>query len=174
MQARGELWSKPCCSPQTTVHMDHASALAEPHTPDQRGQTFHPELNHSFGYKSASDLSPRAELACAAVSLSTPHCFLIAWLLPPSTSCTRPLALVFLPGTATQWESVVLSSPPTPSGSIIYSTTLYLGIFCHRLSCHVMRANLLMVLGICRCSYLYRSSVFACGPYICIWLPQGA
>lgn len=136
-------------------------------TPDQRGQTFHPKLNHSFAYKPASDLSPRAESSCAAVSLSTPHCFLIAWLLPLSASCTHPLAFVFLPRTATQWDSVVLSH--THPGLVICSTTFYFRTFCYRLCCHVMQANLLMVLGICQCSYLYR----ICGPYICIWLPQG-
>lgn len=87
--------------------MDHVSVLAEPHMPDQGAR-----LNHSFGYKSASDLSLRAELACAAVSLSTPHCSLIAWLLPPRASCMRPLALVIVPGTATQGDPVV--HPPTP------------------------------------------------------------
>lgn len=163
--------AKPSCSPQMTVHVDRVSTLAELHMPDQRGQTSHPELNRSFGDKSASDLSPRAELACAAVSLSTPHGFLIAWLLPPRTSCMRPLALVFLPHTATQRDSAVLF--PSHPGSGICSTTFCFGVFCHRLSCHMMRASLLMAPGICRCSYLYRSSGFACGPYTCIWLPQG-
>lgn len=167
----GKLWAKPCCSPQMTTHMDHVSALAEPHKSDQKGQTFYPKLNCSFGYQSASDLSLKAELACAAVSLSTPHCFLIVWVLPPSASCMCPLALVFLPHTATQWDSVVLSPPHR--GSVICSTTFQFGIFCHRLSRHVMQANLLMVLGICWYSYLYKSSGFACGPYTGIWLPQG-
>ena len=79
---------------------------------------------------------------------------------PPERQLHASLALVFLPPTVTQWDSVVLST--THPGSVISSTAFYFGIFCRGLSCHVVQVNL-----------LYSSSGFACGPYNCVWLPQG-
>lgn len=93
-----------------------------------------------------------------------PHCFLIATAAPPERQ------LLMSPGTCTSpshslLSGTVLCFSVQHPGSIIYSITFYCRFFCHRLSCCVMQMSLLMVLGICQCSYLYRSSGF--GPYIC-------
>lgn len=146
------------------VHVGCVSTLAEPHTPDQRGQTFHPELNCSFCYKSASDLSPRAESACSAVSLSTPPLLSDCNGCSPWAPATHvPWHLYFSLPQLTQWNCVVLFCP-TPWLNNLFSNILLQDLL-HRLSCCVMQMSLLMVLGICQCSYLYRSSGF--GPYIC-------
>lgn len=101
----------------------------------------------------------------------------LQWAYPPPllSDCTAaPPAcqLLVSPGTCSSpshslRSGTVLCFSLQHPGSIIYSTAFHCRIFCHRLSCRVMQTSLLMVLGTCQCSCLYRSSGFGCGPYIC-------